>query len=169
MKQVIILGTSRSNGNTHKLVKLYQEYSPADIINLSDYSISPYDYEHKNIDDDFANLIKNALNYDHIIFASPIYWYSMSAQMKIFFDRLSDLLTINKELGRRLRGKTCAILATGLEIKAPKCFEQPFILTANYLGMHYQQMFYCSCNEQFIVQKHLPPLISYLGMQSTYQ
>ncbi len=43
--------------------------------------------------------------YDVLIFATPVYWYSMSGIMKVFFDRITDLLTIKKDIGRKLKGK----------------------------------------------------------------
>ena len=128
-----------------------------------DYTISPFDYEHKNKDDDFLALAKQLLNYEHLIFATPMYWYSMSGQMKVFFDRLSDLMTIEKNLGRQLRGKTCSVLATGSDKEPPACFEQPFVLSADYLGMTYQKMFYCWCEEGFIDQEHSAKLLNYIG------
>lgn len=145
MATAIVLGTSRPNGNTHKLVNLYQQYETADVFNLSDFSISTFDYE-------------------HLIFATPMYWYAMSGQMKVFFDRLSDLLTIEKELGRGLRGKTCSVLASGVDKQPPECFEQPFKLTATYLGMTYQQMLYCSCAGDFIEQEHSDKLLNHIGL-----
>ena len=49
--------------------------------------------------------------YDTIIFATPVYWYSMSGILKVFIDRITDLLTIEKELGRKLRGKKMAVVS----------------------------------------------------------
>lgn len=167
MNIAILLGTSRANGNTHKLVELYRNYKPADVFSLSDYSISIYDYEHKNRNDDFIVLAKKLLEYDHLVFATPMYWYSMSGQMKVFFDRLSDLLTIEKELGRGLRGKSFSVLATGVDIEPPACFEQPFILSAKYLGMDYREMFYCSCSDNFVEIEHLDNLHEYIGINVT--
>ena len=52
------------------------------------------------------------VQYEQIIFATPIYWYAMSAQLKTFFDRMTDLLTIHKPLGRQLRkGKKMFLIA----------------------------------------------------------
>ncbi|MCI2283112.1 NAD(P)H-dependent oxidoreductase [Colwellia sp. MSW7] len=84
LKTAIILGTARAEGNTHKLVKCYQAYQAADVFFLSDYAISMFDYEHRNQEDDFINLAKMLLHYDYLIFATPMYWYSMSGQMKVF-------------------------------------------------------------------------------------
>ncbi|GHE79366.1 flavodoxin family protein [Thalassotalea profundi] len=163
MSTAILLGTSRQHGNTHQLINLYLKYRDADVFNLMDYSISVYDYEHNNKEDDFLKLTKQLLKYDHIIFATPVYWYSMSASMKIFFDRLSDLLTIEKKLGKQLRDKSCSVLATGVDSEPPDCFEQPFILTAKYLGMNYENMLYCACNDNFNMNEHLSLLLSFIN------
>ncbi len=82
--------------NTRKLVEVFQASTDTTLFDLSDYAISFYDYEHMNRNDDFIHLINKLVEFDHLVFASPVYWYSMSAQLKVFFDRLSDLLTIEK-------------------------------------------------------------------------
>ncbi|VAX38270.1 hypothetical protein MNBD_UNCLBAC01-2044 [hydrothermal vent metagenome] len=149
MKTAIILGTSRKNGNTSQLVDVFLQNTKADVFNLSDFIMSPFDYEHNNLSDDFLSLIDKVLNYEYIIFATPVYWYSMSAQMKIFFDRMSDLVMIEKERGRKLRGKFCALIATGYDNVPAECFEKPFVLSADYFGMLYKGMLYCSCPDTF--------------------
>lgn len=162
MDTIILLGSSRVNGNTHKLVKKFNEDKQAKIYNLLDYSIANFDYNHKNKDDDFIPLVKDILKYDHWVFATPVYWYSMSSQMKVFFDRLTDLLTIRKELGRKLRNKSCSVLSTGSDPQAPNSFEEPFILTANYLGMNYKKMLYCSCASEFNSKEYSSELVEFI-------
>ena len=66
----------------------------------------------------------------------------MSAQLKMFFDRLSDLITIRKDLGRLLRGKSVAVVASGTDETMPDGFEVPFHRTCEYLGMTYVGAFY---------------------------
>jgi len=46
------------------------------------------------------------------IFASPVYWYSVSPPMKVFLDRISDFLDLPDLLNdrRRLRGKQAYIV-----------------------------------------------------------
>lgn len=137
-RKVIIIGSSRGKGNTTKIADEIARKLEMDIINLSDYDISHYDYESKNIDDDFLPLIRRIIeNYDTFIFATPVYWYSMSGVMKVFFDRFSDLLRIEKETGRKLRGKQCAVVSNshGHEIDAD--FYLPFKRMADYLGIEY--------------------------------
>ena len=155
MKTAVILASSRKNGNTHQLVQCYINRHSGDVFDLSDFEISVYDYEHHNSDDDFIKLINRLLKYDRLVFATPVYWYAMSAQMKVFFDRLSDLLTVNKQAGRRLRGKSCFVLATGTDDSAPQCFAQPFRLTCDYLAMRYLGMLYCKCDPDFDKEQHI--------------
>lgn len=166
MKTAIILASSREQGNTHQLANLYIKHQPCDLFNLSDYSISAFDYQHNNLGDDFIALIKVLVNYDHLIFATPVYWYAMSAQMKLFFDRLSDLLTIEKALGKSLNGKSCSIMATGNDDKAPDCFIEPLKLSAKYFGINYTGILYCCCKQNFIIEEHMSTIKSYLSMEN---
>lgn len=155
MKKIaILLGTSNNKGNTKSMVEYVADKAKATVFNLSDYSISPFDYEHKNSDDDFISLVEQLLEYDHIIFASPVYWYTMSAQMKVFFDRISDLLHVKKELGRKLRGKSSSVLSTGSTLKPERSFEEVFINSFDYLNMDYKGMLYCFCESTFDLNDH---------------
>ncbi len=137
-KKVIILGSSRKNGNTTKIVDLLSKEHNIDVINLSDYTISYYDYESKNIGDDFLPLIRGIIEkYDTLIFATPIYWYNMSGIMKVFFDRISDLIRIEKETGRKLRGKKIGVITNSHDNEIEESFYIPFQKSADYLGMEY--------------------------------
>lgn len=137
-KKVIIVGSSRSNGNTSRIVDEIACQYNADVVNLNNYSISYYDYESKNKEDDFLPLIREVIEkYDTLIFATPIYWYSMSGIMKVFFDRFSDLIRIEKETGRQLRGKKFAVISNSHDDEIDYDFFLPFRKSAEYLGMEY--------------------------------
>ncbi len=137
-KKVIIVGSSRSNGNTSKVVDAISNPINADVIDLRDYTISFYDYESKNSNDDFLPLIRSLIEkYDTLVFATPVYWYSMSGIMKVFFDRLSDLIRIEKETGRKLRGKKMFVVTNSHDDKLENSFYIPFQKSAEYLGMEY--------------------------------
>jgi len=137
-KTVIILGSSRSAGDTATIVQKLQVLSGFDCIDLRKYNISYYDYQHHNKTDDFIPLMRRVIQqYDTIIFATPVYWYTMSGILKVFFDRISDLLTIEKDVGRKLRGKGFAILSCSLNSSVSEEFWHPFKSTAEYLGMNY--------------------------------
>ncbi|MFT5889944.1 MAG: multimeric flavodoxin WrbA [Dokdonia sp.] len=135
---VIILGSSRSDGDTAKVVQELQKLMDCDIVDLNEYTISYYDYDHANKDDDFLPLMRTIIqDYQNIIFATPVYWYTMSGILKVFFDRISDLLTIEKELGRKLRGKGFGAMSCSLNSAIDDEFWHPFRKTAEYLGMPY--------------------------------
>jgi len=138
-KTVVIFGSSRSFGNTRKVLdKLVELKNDVDIIDLNAYNIGYFDYEFKNKDDDFIKVMEKVVTYNTIIFATPIYWYTMSAQLKTFFDRISDLLFEgNKEIGRKLRGKQMGVISCGSDAQYIEGFEMPFKESANYLGMTY--------------------------------
>lgn len=138
VRKLIIIGSSRKNGNTKKAIDNLSLLSDFEVLYLNDYNISYYDYNHNNETDDFIELIRKILNnYDTLIFATPVYWYSMSGIMKVFFDRITDLLDNQKELGRKLRNKNMAVLTSSIGDHLGENFWFPFIETAKYLGMNY--------------------------------
>lgn len=138
MKGVIIQGSSRSKGNTHKIASYLQELTGFDIIDLRTKRIGPFDYEFNNHNDDFIPLITEIANtYDTLIFATPVYWYAMSGIMKNFFDRITDCLKTEKETGRKLREKSMAMVSCGSDAHLKEGFEMPFRESAHYLGMAY--------------------------------
>ena len=138
MNRLIIQGSARSDGNTSKIVQILMENLNFDLVDLNEKHITPYDYEYKNRDDDFFPIIRDiAENYDLIVFATPVYWYSMSGIMKNFFDRITDCLKTEKETGRKLRGKKMAMISCGSDEEEVEGFEVPFRESAGYLGMEY--------------------------------
>lgn len=147
-KGIIILGSSNSKGDTYLVSKYLADKTNFPIIDLKEKNIAPFDYEFKNSDDDFLPLIRDIVhNYEIIIFATPVYWYTMSGTMKIFFDRISDCLKIEKETGRKLRGKKMAVLSCGSDKELIFDFYMPFKASANYLGMHYTGDVHCWIDE----------------------
>jgi multimeric flavodoxin WrbA len=147
-KGVILLGSSNSVGETYAVSKYISDKIGYPIIDLKLKHIKPFDYEFNNQDDDFLPLIKDLVeNYSLIIFATPVYWYSMSGTMKIFFDRISDCLKIQKDTGRKLRGKDMAVISCGSDEVVKNGFYMPFVESANYLGMNYLGQVHCWLEE----------------------
>lgn len=137
-KVVVIIGSSRRDGETKKLTDVIMRVSSFDKIDLNDFNISYYDYEHENANDDYLELMKRLIyKYDTFLFATPVYWYSMSGIMKVFFDRFTDLLDDQKELGRQLRSKKMAVITSSNGNNLGDEFWIPFYETAKYLGMKY--------------------------------
>ncbi|WP_299836934.1 NAD(P)H-dependent oxidoreductase [uncultured Tenacibaculum sp.] len=135
---VIIKASANKNGNTQKIINHFNTDNSVDVIDLLDYTIGHFDYNFKNAKDDFLPLMKRiAEQYETIIFATPVYWYTMSGHLKVFFDRLSDLLHYQKDLGKKLRGKNMAMMSNSGENDRRDGFDMPFIESAKYLGMNY--------------------------------
>jgi multimeric flavodoxin WrbA len=167
-RSIIIFGSSNSEGKTGKIVTQAIEGHPTPIIDLSNYNISYYDYLNRNRGDDFLPLIEKIITYEQIIFATPVYWYTMSAIMKTFFDRFSDLLTIRKDLGRALAGKEMLVITSYAE-SIPRGFEDAFSQTAEYLDMHYRGCIYFYTGKNLQLQKQNDELLQKLRKSLTNQ
>ncbi len=135
---VIIQGSSRGDGNTARIVDFIVDMSGFDKIDLVDYNIGHFDYTFSNSEDDFLPLMRQITSLYHtLIFATPVYWYAMSGVMKVFFDRITDCLHIDKDTGRLLRGKNMAMISCGSDDNITPYFSMPFRESASYLGMQY--------------------------------
>jgi multimeric flavodoxin WrbA len=107
MKVLVIQGSPKKHGNTATLARHFLEGlagggRKADIteIWLNDLSIKPCQGCFKCAGtyrciyaDDMQPLYPAIEAADVFVFAVPIYWWHMNAQMKLFFDRLTALLS----------------------------------------------------------------------------
>jgi multimeric flavodoxin WrbA len=144
-KNLIILGSARKDSNTRTLLKNVFRDIDAELIDLLDYHIAPFDYQGSYPkDDDFPALADKMTEADNIIFATPVYWYAMSGILKHFLDRFTDLITIQKSVGRALKGKRVFLFSVGADPEPPAGFYVPFERTAQYLGMTYVRGMYIS-------------------------
>src|SRR6476469_6976784 len=84
LSTIALFSSSRRQGNTGRLIDRIASELQIEIVDLADLQISPFDYDHRNRGDDFEPALQHILAHDQIIFASPIYWYSVSAPMKVF-------------------------------------------------------------------------------------
>ena len=138
-RSLLILGSNRKNSLTESITRNSLADTEFDVIDLLDYKIAHFNYDgNYPADDEFETIINKMLSYDNIIFATPVYWYSMSGVMKVFFDRLTDLITIKRDTGRQLRGKSASMVAVGTDPAIPDGFETPFKHTSAYLGINYK-------------------------------
>lgn len=149
VKVLILNGSPRKKGNTLYLItelveKLRKKNNSVEILHLNDYDIKPCqgcywcykEYALQCIQKDVMNgLYPKVLDADVIVFASPIYWFTYSAQLKLFVDRL---LALHVEGGHALKNKKFASIfvygASNAEgagaVNAIKSIEQ----TVNYYG-----------------------------------
>jgi len=163
---IVLFSSSRRNGNTGKLLDQVINQVDAHIIDLATFNISEYDYEHKNINDDFLAVIKKVLTYDKIIFASPVYWYAVTPTMKTFLDRISDLLDIPDllNLGRQLKGKKAYVVATSISQGISSSFINCFKGTFNYLGMEYGGHLHADCSDGYKAKENNDDVQRFAGL-----
>jgi multimeric flavodoxin WrbA len=132
------MASARSDGNTAAAARALRERLDGSLIDLRNYRIAPFDYSGQYpADDQYLTLMRTILDHDHLILASPVYWYSMSGGMKNFLDRFTDLLTHQKDTGRQLRGRRLGVLSCANDEEINETFYGAFRLTAGYLSMKY--------------------------------
>jgi len=148
MSEILIInGSARLNGDTQKFISKLTEGIDYNQLNLLEHYFLPYNYDNQYPQEDQFDLFaKEILYHKHIIFATPVYWYSMSGRMKNLFDRLTDWVTLNKEVGRNLKGKTVKLIAVGTDGGLPDGFVTPFFMTANYMEMVFKGSQYFNAN-----------------------
>lgn len=153
---VAIFSSARRNSNTLQLLQELQRLQSIDIIFLDDYRIAAYDYQHSNSGDQFHSILDHLLAYDDIIFASPVYWSSVTPQMKAFYDRFTDLLEVEsyKQKGRQLRGKRAYLLSSSTQSQLSKTFLNMHKEIFSYLGLSYQGCLHADCSHGYIKEKY---------------
>ena len=119
---VVLLGSPRKKGNSTVLAKqmihgVESVGAKVETIYLNGLNIKPcqgcYACKKKNsagcaVDDDMQSLYPKLVESDAWIIASPVYWFSMSAQTKIFMDRCFALWNEDPEINP-MYGKRIAI------------------------------------------------------------
>ncbi len=139
MRGLIVQGSARLDGDTASVTKVLAQKSGWEVVSLKALNIGSFDYEHQQKNDDFLPLMRRFVQECELLcLATPIYWYTMSWLLKNNLDRFTDLLTIDKDLGRQLRGKSMALLSVNHEPIPNPHFTTPVELSAEYLGMPYR-------------------------------
>jgi multimeric flavodoxin WrbA len=95
------------------------------------------------IEDDVAAVLKQMIEADVIVMATPLYFYGPSAQLKAVVDRMFSLYKWDNKAGTMetpLRGKTLVLLASAYEDVGIDELREPFALTAGYTGMPFESL-----------------------------
>lgn len=99
MKIVVLNGSPRKNGNTEVMVNAFAKAASKHeviILNIASMKIGgclgcKYCYSHLGEcvqKDDMADVCNALKDADMLVFASPIYWFDITAQLKSVIDRL---------------------------------------------------------------------------------
>jgi len=160
---IALFSSSRRNGNTGRFMDRIALYLDIEVVNLDELRMSAFDYEHRNRGDDFEPLMSRVLSHEQIVFATPVYWYSVSAAMKVFLDRISDYLELPDLLadGRRLRGKTAFVVCTSISDDPSAAFMGAFRETFDYLGMRFGGVAHVNCQDGYSPAVHDPEALKF--------
>lgn len=147
MNTILLQGSARTDGSTANIAHRLSQHTRMEVLHLADLDIHQFDYHHRHRGDDFLPLMRHIVTYDRLLIATPVYWYTMSGHVKVFLDRITDCLQIEKPIGRKLRGMHLAVLSQCAEASVPPGFFEPFRLSADYLGMHYDGDHHILCTD----------------------
>lgn len=151
MKTVILFGSPRKNGNTIQLAQtmtdaLKKKRHSVRMLYLNDLNIRPCQGCYtclKNgsckINDDMKDICKYILESDLIVYATPIYWFGASAQLKLVMDR--SIAFMDNDYNSRVAGKKAITLITFADNNMDTCkpaidmFKKTFdLLKLTYVG-----------------------------------
>lgn len=125
METVVLFGSPHKDGNTIQIVNalsdaLKQKSHNVRMLYLNDLNIRPcqgcYACLPKGIckiNDDMKDIRKYMIDSDLIVYATPIYWYGPSGQLKLVMDR--GISFLDNEYNSRLKGKKVVTLMTCAE------------------------------------------------------
>jgi multimeric flavodoxin WrbA len=150
MKTVILFGSPRKNGNTRQLVDaasetLKEKRHDVRMLFLNDLNIRPCQGCHAclskgicRINDDMKDIRKYMIESDLIIYATPVYWFGPSGQLKLVMDR--SISFMDNDYNSRIKGKQAITLVTlGDEnLDTVKPLLSMFQMTFDFLGLSYK-------------------------------
>jgi multimeric flavodoxin WrbA len=159
MKIYVISGSPKKDGNTETLIHWFCsgakskgaeiDFVRAATLKLKTNGCTSCRLCQKNkeygcvIKDDASEVISKMAAADVVVMATPLYFFAMSAQLKIIVDRMFALYKWNNEadtMETAMKGKTLVLLASAYEDVGLKELEYPFKQTANYSGMRYTSL-----------------------------
>jgi len=107
--------------------------------------------------DDVNDVLKEMQKADVIVFASPLYFYGPSAQLKLIIDRMFSLYKWDNEAGTMktpLKGKDLILIASAYEDAGLDALEKPFKITADYTGMPFRSLLIPNAGESGDIRKN---------------
>jgi len=149
MHYLFLLASARENGNSETLARAAADSLSSDVtsqwIRLQDHPLPAFRDLRHDADEAYALPTGNALTLlnatlaaDAIVFAAPLYWYSLPAPAKLYLDHWSHWMRV-PELDFRARMAGKALYLTAAMSGADEAPAQPMIdslrFTAEYLRM----------------------------------
>jgi multimeric flavodoxin WrbA len=111
------------------------------------------------IEDEAKPILAKMADVDVIVFATPMYFFGPSAQLKLILDRMFSLYKWDNEAGTMetpLIGKTLVLLASAFEDIGLEVLEKPFALTAKYSRMKFESVLVANAGVSGEISKKKP-------------
>jgi multimeric flavodoxin WrbA len=178
-KKILILnGSPKKNGNTAMLVDWFckgatSKEADIEIVRtaflkykttgcISCRACQESDKYECSINDEAKPVLAKMADVDVIVFATPLYFFSASAQIKLIFDRMFSLYKWDNDAGTMetpLRGKTLVLLASAFEETGLDALEKPFALTAEYSDMKFESLLVANAGTSGEIAAKRPDII----------
>jgi multimeric flavodoxin WrbA len=159
-KKILVLsGSPRKDGNTATLVGWFVEGARSKGARVEVVSTAFLKYKTNGcmscrvcqksdkyecvVNDEAKPILAKMAVMDVIVMATPLYFFSASAQLKLIFDRMFSLYKWDNAAGimeTPLKGKTLVLIASAFEDVGLDALEKPFVLTADYTGMEFESL-----------------------------
>ncbi|MFH1877531.1 MAG: flavodoxin family protein [Candidatus Omnitrophota bacterium] len=158
-KVMVISGSPVKNGNTSILVEWFREGALAGGADVEVIDAARLKYKSNGcascrlcqksdkyecvIADDARPVLARMAYAGAIVFATPLYFFSASAQTKLVFDRMFSLYKWDNDAGTMktpLKGKSLFLMASAYEDAGLSALEKPFAMTADYTGMKFESL-----------------------------
>lgn len=114
-----------------------------------------------SVNDEAKPVLAKMADVDVIVFATPLYFFGPSAQLKLIFDRMFSLYKWDNDAGTMktpLKGKTFVVLASAFEDIGLDALEKPFALTAEYTGMKFESVLVANAGTSGEISKKRPDI-----------
>ena len=119
-KILVLTGSARKDGNSNRMAHSFASSAEAKghEVNVIDTTKLKLNFCHAcetcyktgkacSFDDDFNTIADDILTADALVFACPVYWYSVPSQIKAVMDKMFSFVVGGKE---EFFGKECALI-----------------------------------------------------------
>lgn len=148
---LFLLASSRTGGNSELLARAAAEQLPSNVeqrwVRLSEYPLGAFEDVRHEGERTYEMPVGHALTLldatlaaDHLIFAAPVYWYSMPAAAKLYLDHWSHWMRVpGLDFRKRMHGKRVSLTTSmaGSDALEATPLITSLQLTAKYMGMEW--------------------------------
>ncbi|EEX94248.1 FMN reductase, NADPH-dependent [Vibrio orientalis CIP 102891 = ATCC 33934] len=154
MKTLVLFSSANKQGNTAQLVSELFQHHPAEVVDIDELAITPYNYNNDYPTDDFYPLVEKMLAAEHLVFASPVYWHSVTAPMKALIDRMTELLDVAelKPKARQLEGKLGHVVASSASPEICPIYHGFFKNVFKYFNIEMGGTVHAPCKDGFYIE-----------------